>query len=140
LESAIKLARNGKGDNAPRSLWLREALGDSPADPPLRGADRADVAVVGGGYVGLWTALRIKEKDPACDVVVLERDICGGGASGRNGGMVLSWWPKLSSLLKVCGEEEALRLGRASEAAIDEIHAFCKDNDINAHFRRGGFL
>jgi putative aminophosphonate oxidoreductase len=123
-----------------RAFWLQEALGDAPPEPPLRGADRADVAIMGGGYVGLWTAIRIKEKDAGCDVVVLEQDVCGGGASGRNGGMVLSWWLKLSSLLKICGEEEALRLGRASEAAIDEIRAFCEANAVDAHFRRGGFL
>jgi hypothetical protein len=39
---------------------------------------------------------------------VLKQDVCGGGAFGRNGGMVLSWWQKLSSLVKICGEEEAL--------------------------------
>ncbi len=90
--------------------------------------------------MGLWTAIRIKEKDPNCDVVLLEQDVCGGGASGRNGGMVLSWWQKLSSLLKICGAEEALRLGRASEAAIDEIRAFCEANGVDAHYRQGGFL
>ena len=123
-----------------RSLWLREALGDAPPAPPLQGAQRADVAILGGGFVGLWTALEIKARDPACDVVVLERDVCGGGASGRNGGMVLSWWPKLSSLARRCGVEEALRLGRASAAAIDEIGAFCDEHGIDAAFTRGGFL
>lgn len=132
--------RNAEKRDGWRSFWLREALGDASPEPPLRGADRADVAIVGGGYVGLWTAIRIKEKDPNCDVVVLEKDVCGGGASGRNGGMVLSWWQKLSSLVRICGEEEALRLGRASEEAIDEIHAFCAANAVDAHFRRGGFL
>jgi putative aminophosphonate oxidoreductase len=123
-----------------RSLWLHEALGDEPAQPPLEGARRADVAIIGGGYVGLWTAIRIKELDPGCDVVVLEQDVCGGGASGRNGGMVLSWWPKLSSLVKACGREQALWLGRASEAAIGEIGAFCAAHRIDAHFRQGGLL
>ena len=69
-----------------RSFWLQEALGDAPDQPPLEGAARADIAIMGGGFVGLWTAIRIKERDPACDVVVLEQDVCGGGASGRNGG------------------------------------------------------
>jgi glycine/D-amino acid oxidase-like deaminating enzyme len=73
-------------------------------------------------------------------VVVLERDICGGGASGRNGGMVLSWWPKLASLIKLCGTEEALRLARASADAIDEIGAFCDAQGIGCDFCRGGFL
>lgn len=132
--------RNGSTDSRHRSLWLQEALGNAPAAPPLRGATRADVAIIGGGYVGLWTAIRIKEQDPACDVVVLEQDVCGGGASGRNGGLVLSWWPKLLSLIKLLGEDEAMRVGRTSEDAVEELGAFCETHDIDAHFREGGLL
>src|ERR1700736_2274046 len=91
-----------------RSYWLQQSLAGGTgvdatrkiATPSLSGDTRADVAIIGGGYVGLWTALRIKELNPASDVAILERDICGGGASGRNGGFVLSWWPKVSSMLK----------------------------------------
>jgi len=90
--------------------------------------------------VGLWTALRIKEQQPDCDVVVLEQDICGGGASGRNGGFVLSWWPKLVTLAKLFGPEEAVRISRASEDGIHEIERFCKFHDIDADFRFGGWL
>jgi hypothetical protein len=74
------------------------------------------LAVIGGGYTGLWTALRLKEADPAIDVVVLESDVCGGGASGRNGGMVLSWWAKFVTLEKLCGTEEAIRLAKQRAA------------------------
>ena len=95
-----------------RSFWLQEALGDAPDEPPLQGAARADVAIVGGGLVGLWTAIRIKERDPACDVVLLEQDICGGGASGRNGGEVLSWWAKAGKLVDLCGREEGVRIAQ----------------------------
>src|SRR3954470_12988285 len=116
-----------------RSFWLQEALGDAPDSPPLQGAARAYVAIVGGCFVGRWPAIRIKERDPACDVVVLEQDVCGGGASGRNGGMVLSWWPKLSSLAKICGEEEAIRLGRASAQAVAELGEFADANGIYCH-------
>src|SRR4051812_15364743 len=99
-----------------RSLWLREARADEvPPAPPLRGHARADVAIVGGGFVGLWTAIRIREHDPGCAVTLLEQDVCGGGASGRNGGMALSWWPKLGSLTAICGQEDAVRLCRMSE-------------------------
>lgn len=66
-----------------RSLWLQGVDGDAPTAQPLTGRGRADVAVIGGGYVGLWTATCIKQARPVCDVVVLERDTCGGGASGR---------------------------------------------------------
>jgi glycine/D-amino acid oxidase-like deaminating enzyme len=123
-----------------RSLWLQQALGDEPPAPPLEGAARADVAIVGGGYVGLWTALRIKEHDPSCDVVVLERDICGGGASGRNAGWILSWAPKLPTLMKICGEDEALRIYHASEAVIDEIWQLTQQHGIDIDYHRDGWL
>jgi len=130
----------GRGGRPHRSLWLREALGGERPLPPLRGTARADVAIVGGGFVGLWTAIRIRERDPGCEVVVLERDVCGGGASGRNGGMALSWWPKLSSLTARCGAERAVALARASEAAVEEIASFCERHAIDAHVRRAGML
>jgi putative aminophosphonate oxidoreductase len=123
-----------------RSLWLQEALTDSEPSEPLEDAIRADVCIVGGGYTGLWTALRLKELDPALELVLVERDVCGGGASGRNGGFVLSWWAKFATLGKICGDEEALRLARASGAAVDAIGEFCREHGIDAHFRRDGWL
>jgi putative aminophosphonate oxidoreductase len=123
-----------------RSFWLQQVAGDAPDAPPLQGALRADVAIIGGGYVGLWTALRIKEHSPSTDVVVLEQDICGGGASGRNGGFVLSWMSKLSSLEKLFGIQEAIRVAQSSESAIDEISHFCNEHSIDADFRKGGWL
>jgi putative aminophosphonate oxidoreductase len=124
-----------------RSLWLDEALSpDDPAAPPLEGAARADVAIMGGGYAGLWTAIRIKGREPSCDVVVLEQDICGGGASGRNGGFALSWWAKLGTLVQLCGRDEALTIAKAAEEAVDEIGTFCAEHGIDARYHRGGHL
>jgi putative aminophosphonate oxidoreductase len=127
---------------APRSLWLQEALRDEEAAeaPPLAEAVEADVCIVGGGYTGLWTALRVKELEPDASVVLVEADICGGGPSGRNGGFALSWWPKIETLAKRVGAEEALRLVKASEAAITEIGEFCRREAIDAHFHQGGWL
>ena len=124
-----------------RSLWLDEALtpGEAAA-PPLEGAARADVAIMGGGYAGLWTAIRVKQREPSCDVVVLEQDICGGGASGRNGGFALSWWAKLGMLVELCGTDGALAIARAAEEAVDELGAFCDEHGIDAHYHRGGHL
>ncbi len=129
--------------NAPsphRSFWLRQVAGDAPDAPYLQGCDHADVTIIGGGYVGLWTALRIKEQSPSTDVVILEQDICGGGASGRNGGFVLSWISKLSSLERLFGIQDALHIARTSELAVDEIGAFCEKYSIDADFRKGGWL
>jgi putative aminophosphonate oxidoreductase len=123
-----------------RSLWLQEALRPGEDAPSLKGDVRADVCIVGGGYTGLWTAIRLKEHDPALDIVLVERDVCGGGASGRNGGFVLSWWAKFGSLAKICGTEEALRLARASAQAVADIGAFCEEHGIDAHYRPDGWL
>jgi putative aminophosphonate oxidoreductase len=127
---------------AARSLWLQEALlGEEAAETPeLLETIEADVCIVGGGYTGLWTALRIKELQPDATVVLLEADICGGGPSGRNGGFALSWWPKIETLQKRLGKEEALRLVKASEAAIAEIGEFCEREGVDAHFHQGGWL
>jgi putative aminophosphonate oxidoreductase len=123
-----------------RSLWLEESLPGEADATQLAGARRADIAIIGGGYVGLWTALSIKELEPACDVAIIERDICGGGASGRNGGFVLSWWPKFPSMAKAFGESEALRLTKASQSAISDIGSFCADNGFDADFVQHGWL
>jgi glycine/D-amino acid oxidase-like deaminating enzyme len=128
---------------AARSLWLQEALRDeedSGESSELLEDVEADVCIVGGGYTGLWTALRIKELRPEAAVVLVEADICGGGPSGRNGGFALSWWPKIETVKKRVGKEEALRLAKASEAAITEIGEFCEREGVDAHFRRGGWL
>jgi putative aminophosphonate oxidoreductase len=127
---------------AARSLWLQEALlGEEGAETPeLLETIEADVCIVGGGYTGLWTALRIKELQPDATVVLLEADICGGGPSGRNGGFALSWWPKIETLQKRLGKEEAIRLVKASEGAIAEIGEFCEREGVDAHFHQGGWL
>ncbi len=113
---------------------------DAERVAPLAGSHRTDVCIIGGGYTGLWTALRIKELDPSVEVMLLEADICGGGASGRNGGLALGWWGKLETLIKVCGEEEGVRLARAASDAVAEIGTFCREHGIDAHFVPAGLL
>jgi len=128
-------------DIAWRSHWLQQALAaDADVAPPLEGSDKADVCIVGGGYLGLWTAIRLKEQNPGLDVVILERDICGGGASGRNSGMVLSAWTKFSALAALRGEEEALGLVKLSAGAIEGIGAFCRAGGIDCWFDRVGWI
>lgn len=65
--------------------WLEEAPPD-PLAPALDGDLDVDVAIVGGGYTGLWTALALRQRDPLASVAVLEARFCGWGPSGRNGG------------------------------------------------------
>ncbi|MDF3015542.1 MAG: dependent oxidoreductase [Thermomicrobiales bacterium] len=126
-----------------RSLWLQEALAREPEAEtvePLSGGHRTDVCVVGGGYTGLWTALQIKWLDPSVGVMLLEADICGGGASGRNGGIATSWWQKLSLLIDKYGDEEGMRLAQESAAAVVAIGRVCAEYGIDADFRPAGVL
>lgn len=123
-----------------RSLWLQEALAGEDEAPRLEREERADVCIVGGGYTGLWTALRLKEHDPSLDVVIVEADVCGGGPSGRNGGFVMSMWSKFLKLEALCGQEEALRIAQASAEAVSAIGAFCATHSIDAGFREDGWL
>ncbi len=124
-----------------RCFWLRQVIGPDEEDaPPLRGHRRADIAIVGGGYAGLWTALELKRRQPSLDVAIIEADICGGGASGRNTGMVLPQWVKLAALQQLCGTDGALSFLRASAASVDRIDAFCRLNGIDAGLRRDDWL
>ena len=72
--------------------------------------------------------------------MVLEADICGGGASGRNGGFALSWWAKLPSLVKLAGESGALQVCRESSDAVTELGEFASANGIDCDYRAGGWL
>lgn len=127
---------------AQRPYWLAQALAaeDGAAAPPLAGDARAELCIVGGGFTGLWTAIRAKQLRPELDVVVLEADVCGAGASGRNGGCALTWSTKFFTLRRLFGEAEALRLVRASEQAILDIEAFCGEHAIDCEWRRDGTL
>ncbi|MCW2851693.1 MAG: dependent oxidoreductase, partial [Nocardioides sp.] len=68
------------------SLWHATAGGSWAPRSPLPGDTEADVAIVGAGFTGLWTAYDLAEADPSLRVVVLESEVAGFGASGRNGG------------------------------------------------------
>jgi putative aminophosphonate oxidoreductase len=125
-----------------RPFWLQQALDSAQeaACPPLQGDSRCDVCIVGGGYTGLWTALMLKEAVPALDVVLIEADICGAGASGRNGGCALSWSAKYFTLERLFGAAEAVRLVHESERSIGAIGAFCAANGIDCDYRLDGTL
>jgi glycine/D-amino acid oxidase-like deaminating enzyme len=128
--------------NESRSWWLREALAADAgaACPPLEGRVRADVAIVGGGYTGLWTAYHLKQADPGADVVLLEADICGSGPSGRNGGFMYGLWEDFGVLADLFGNDAAARVGHASEAAVDFAADLFRQADIDIWFRRAGHL
>jgi glycine/D-amino acid oxidase-like deaminating enzyme len=125
------------------SWWLEQALeaeGYPPPAPALVGDATADVAIVGGGYTGLWTALALRERAPELRVTLLEAEICGHGPSGRNGGFLHGYWASLPGLLPVLGEERALELARAGEQIIPGIRAWAEARGEDVWLREAGML
>ncbi len=125
-----------------RPFWLEQALQADTSEtcPPLQGEVRTDVCIVGGGYTGLWTAIMLKQQNPELDVLLIEADICGAGASGRNGGCALSWSAKYFTLERLFGVEEAVRLVKESERSIHAIGEFCEHYGVDADYRLDGTL
>ena len=125
------------------SWWLEQALaaeGDPPPAAALAGAESAHVAIVGGGYTGLWTALALRERAPELRVTLLEAEICGHGPSGRNGGFVHGYWGSFASILSVLGEERALELARAGERIVPGIRAWAERRGEDVWLREAGML
>jgi glycine/D-amino acid oxidase-like deaminating enzyme len=122
-----------------RSFWLQDIGADARTEP-LQGSERADVVIVGGGYTGLWTALRIRELAPETRVTVVEADLCGSGASGRNGGQVHSWFAELDQISNLVGLEEAQQLCAATVDAIAELEQLQQQGTIDMDLRLDGWL
>ncbi|WP_027467372.1 FAD-dependent oxidoreductase [Deefgea rivuli] len=122
--------------------WFADALAQENAAPrpSLNDTITADVCIVGGGYTGLWTAIQLKQKQPELKIVLIEKGQCGSGASGRNGGCVLTLAPKFLTLKRLFGEAEAIKIVRGSEAAAFAIRDFCNEYQIAAQLHIDGAL
>ncbi|MBS1885880.1 MAG: FAD-dependent oxidoreductase [Actinobacteria bacterium] len=124
------------------SHWFAQLFGDEgevPRRPALAGSREADVCIVGAGYTGLWTAYYLRRLAPELDVVVLEAEAAGFGASGRNGGAVIAqmngsrdYWRRRG------GADGALALERALQATVDEIGAVTASEGIDCDFAKNG--
>jgi glycine/D-amino acid oxidase-like deaminating enzyme len=123
------------------SLWLEQCENDLTPRATLDGDTTCDVAIVGGGYTGLWTAYHLLSNDPSLRVVVIEAEIAGWGASGRNGGwcsaLFAAPWSRIAA---EHGADAALRLRRAMERTVDDVGDWCARHDADAHFAKGGTL
>ena len=119
--------------------WLDEA-GSEELSPPLEGEVAADVCIVGGGDTGLWTALALKEREPALEIVLLEAEVCGAGPSGRNGGFLHGYWAALADLLPQLGQERALLLARAAERIVPAVRSFSESRGEDVWLRESGML
>ncbi|WP_187369367.1 NAD(P)/FAD-dependent oxidoreductase [Baekduia soli] len=118
-------------------FWLADA-GPVTARPVLTGRERADVLVVGGGYLGLWTAWQLAEA--GADVALVEAGVCGHGPSGRNGGFVHGLWDRLAELTELFGAAAAMDVARAAATTVAGIAGWCEAQGVDAHVVRAPML
>jgi len=122
--------------NGEVSFW-QASLGAPVPRPPLDGDRAADVCIIGAGFTGLWTAYHLARARPELDVVVLEREHVGFGASGRNGGWLT---PTVAAPRRAAGLAGAATLQRAMQASVDEVLAVCSEERIECDATAGGVL
>ena len=117
------------------------AAGGGTKRPPLAGDREAAVCVVGAGYTGLWTAYYLKRAQPDLEVVVVESEFAGFGASGRNGGWLSSYFPApRAKVLADHGRQAVLDLQQAMLDTVDEVIDVCVRESIDAEIRKSGVL
>ncbi|HVQ87868.1 MAG TPA: FAD-dependent oxidoreductase [Actinomycetes bacterium] len=125
------------------SLW-HDTLPDGDLEnlrSPVDSSAQYDVAIVGAGFTGLWTAYYLARKDPSLSIVVLEKEFAGFGASGRNGGWASGLLPmSLEQVARESSREAALALQRAANDTVDEVGKVAAAEGIDAHFAKGGYL
>jgi glycine/D-amino acid oxidase-like deaminating enzyme len=135
-QSAIDLSLAGTRQSV---FWLDE-LGPAPQQLRLTGAVAADLAVVGGGYCGLWTAIEAKRRNPAQRVVLLEAKTVGWAASGRNGGFVDASLTHGESNGEARWPREMESLQRLGLENLDAIERAVSDLGVDCQFERTGSL
>lgn len=124
-----------------RSLWLDQVPDDLVPRPRLVDDSRCDVAIVGAGFTGLWTAYYLKRHEPGLDVVVVEREISGFGPSGRNGGWVSGGMAGSAAVYeRRGGRADVARALRETYRAIGEIGGVIEREGINCGFLQRGAL
>ena len=115
--------------------------GEVVARPPLARDLDVDVAIVGAGFTGLWTAHALMSADPKLRVALLEAEVAGFGASGRNGGWCSGFFAVSDSrIAREFGRDRALSMRRAMYEAVDEVDRSSRQEGIDCGFAKGGAL
>ncbi|GAB3594091.1 FAD-dependent oxidoreductase [Angustibacter peucedani] len=119
--------------------WQVEQSSPRPPRPPLDGDATADVCIIGAGYTGLWTAYYLSKRNPWLDVLVVEAESVGFGASGRNGGWCSALLPQgVSAMARRHGRDAALDMRRAMTATVGEVADVVASEGIDCDLARGG--
>ena len=115
------------------SFWLETCGDDLTPRPPLDGSIDVDVAILGAGFTGLWTAYYLKKREPSLKIAIVEKEIAGFGASGRNGGWVTPGLQlSLTTMADRFGIDPAKAQYKAMAETVDEVGS--------RHRRRGDRL
>lgn len=123
------------------SYWLETCGDDLTPRPAMQGSIDVDVAILGAGFSGLWTAYYLLKRDPGLRVAVLEKEIAGFGASGRNGGWCTSGFPLSAGwFLKHRGKDAAVAVQRAMYDTVDEVQRVAVAEGIDIDYAKGGSL
>jgi glycine/D-amino acid oxidase-like deaminating enzyme len=125
------------------SLWHATVPSQDPLvqRAPLDGDTTADVCIVGAGYTGLWTAYYLNRIDPSLDVLVVEAETAGFGASGRNGGWCSALLPQgVEAMARSHGRDAAIAMRRAMVATVGEVGDVVATEGIDCDWARGGMV
>ncbi len=123
------------------SFWLDSAPGKLQPRAALTAEIEADVAIVGAGYTGLWTAYYLKKANPALNIVMLESHFAGFGASGRNGGWCSAYLSGIEHWLDNPGQHEGgILLQKQMFDTVAEIGRVARQESIDCHFEQSGAL
>jgi len=122
------------------SLW-HDTIDDIEPRPSLDTDIDVDVAVVGAGYTGLWTAYHLVAADPSIRVAVIEKEVAGFGASGRNGGWCSALFPaSLKRMAAERGRDAAVRMQHLLHDTVADVGRIAAAEGIDCHFDQGGYL
>jgi glycine/D-amino acid oxidase-like deaminating enzyme len=126
-------------DHRRLSLWWDGVESPLEGRAGLSGNADADVVIVGGGFTGLWAAYYLTQSSPDIRVVIVEREMVGFGASGRNGGWCSALFAASADRLdRTCGPGTGSRMHQAMVETVDEVQHVCSEESIDCGLARGG--
>jgi glycine/D-amino acid oxidase-like deaminating enzyme len=131
---------NSLTDHSDKSFWLA-TYGPYTPNPPVQGDISVDVAIIGGGFTGLSTAYNLRRDDSGVNVAVLESEVIGYGASGRNGGFSMTLFGLEPAITKLFfGQQRTVEAQKYMERAVDYVDALIKEHNMQSDYWFPGFL
>jgi len=128
-------------DYRTKSWWLESLSEEISPTLPLSTHEKADVVIIGGGYTGLSTGYHLKKFQPSLDVRLIESDVCGYGASGRNGGFSMTLFGLTKGITKFRFDDKKAQAAHAyMESAVDYLHNFITEYKIDCDYEQSGYL